>query len=149
MRHRTLVLALPALLSCAVSLPSLGEPPPAWQRAWTLESYECPRCSREDRAWLEARRQQQIVLGASSFVNPFYETCATGADYTDIRPRSRAEVRTFLGGPPLMSLGEATPLAGTVRCVDPSGTPNTVARIVIDGASAFLLHESGAVLRLR
>jgi hypothetical protein len=40
------------------------------------------------------------------------------------------------------------PLAGAVRCADRAGPPNTVARVVIDGARAFILHESGAVLRL-
>ena len=40
------------------------------------------------------------------------------------------------------------PLAGTVRCNDRAGPANTVARVMIDGRRAFLLYESGTVLRL-
>ncbi len=126
----------------------MGDPTPAWQRAWTMDGFDCARCSHEDRAWLEARRGQRVVFGPTAFTNPFYESCPEGVDYADIRPRPVAEARAFLGAGALLPLTEISPLAGTVRCADRAGPPSTVARVVLDGARAFLLHESGAVLHL-
>jgi hypothetical protein len=42
------------------------------------------------------------------------------------------------------------PWVGAVACSPPQGHPgNVVARMVIDGDRAYLLHESGAVISLR
>lgn len=122
---------------------------PEWQRAWRVEGFECPRCDAEQRAWLAARRGEVVAIAPDRFTNPLYEGCPAGVDYADIRPRSPAEAGAFLGPGRLPPLRSAAPLAGLVRCAAPSGPPNTLARIVIDGTDAFLLHESGAVVTLR
>ena len=122
---------------------------PAWQRAWTLQSYDCPQCSPQDRDFLHSQLGGKVLLLPEKFSNPTYEGCLDLPDYRDIRPRSPVDARQYLGNGRLPALSAGEPLAGLVRCRDVSGTPNVVARIVIDGQRAFLLHESGAVLNLR
>jgi hypothetical protein len=141
-------LCLAALVGSLAGLPACAQTP-AWQRAWTVHAFDCATCSAEDRAWLKARVGQQVVMARDRFLNPLYEDCPAGADYSDLLSRSPAEAAKLLGTGKLPVLQSARPLAGEVRCQQPSGPPNVVARIVIDGQRAFLLHESGAVLRLR
>lgn len=127
-----------------------GEPPPAWQRAWTLDGFSCPGCGKEDRTWLRESRGKQIVFGPKDFSNPFYESCAKAADYADIRPRSPAEARDLVVPFQVPALKSPKPLAGRVRCDDvPGRLPNTVALVIIDGDRAYIPHESGALLILR
>ncbi|MBL6077042.1 hypothetical protein JMJ56_03425 [Belnapia sp. T18] len=140
---RWLIAAGLLLAACAHA-----ETPPGWQRTWRVAGIDCPRCSPADRAWLAARQAERVVFGRDAFTNPFYEDCPQGVDYADLRPRPATEARGFLGAGRLPALGDAMPLAGAVRCADRAGPPNTVARVVIDGPRAYLLHESGAVLRL-
>lgn len=122
---------------------------PDWQRAWTFYAFDCPACGAQDRAWLTARLGQVVTFGATSFLNPLYEDCAAGVDYSALRRRNPAEAAALLGPAPLPPLKTAEPLAGAIGCAEASGPANTVARVVIDGTRAYLLHESGAVLRLR
>lgn len=152
--HRSLTQAGKGLaLASALALMIAGVPacaqPPAWQRDWTVHGFDCPACSAEDRAWLQARVGQVVSIAPGRFLNPLYENCDKGVDYSDVRARTPAEARDFLGRGRLASLGAAAPLAGLVRCAESAGPPNVVARVVIDGARAYLLHESGAVVVLR
>lgn len=135
------VLVLAAASACAQG--------PVWQRTWTVHGFDCPQCNPADRAWLTARAGQTITLAPDRFTNPLYEDCTSGPDYTDIRPRGKTEVLDFLGPRRLPALVSARPLAGLVRCAQPVGPPNVVARLVIDGHRAYLLHESGAIVELR
>ncbi len=144
--HRLALLGLAWWVMLGASACAQG---PVWQRSWAFQSFDCPSCSAEDRSWLQSRIGQVVVIAPERFLNPLYEDCSTGADYSDIRLRSAEEARQFLGRNRLPPLAAAAPLAGQVRCRLPSGPPNVVARIVIDGKRAFLLHETGAVLMLR
>ncbi|MGX9963107.1 hypothetical protein ACVFYP_07270 [Roseomonas sp. F4] len=137
---------MPLLLSALSLLVLVGGPAPDWQRAWVAESFICAACSPEDRQWLTARLGQTVLLAPDRFLNPFYEDCTSGADYSDLMPRSRAEaLRHFRG----VTVVAERPISGLVRCASASGPPNIVARLLIEGDRALLLHESGAVLQLR
>jgi hypothetical protein len=122
----------------------------AWQRSWTVERVLCPGC---DAAALDALRRgavgQQVTLDPERFENPFYESCGGGVDYTDLRPRPRAEAEASLRpGPSVPVTGDAA-VAGAVRCAVSGGPPNTVARFVFDGGTGYYLFEGGAVMVLR
>lgn len=128
--------------------PSCAQAPP-WQRAWVVESFDCPACSVEDKALLHGYLGEKVVISTKAFINPTYETCPVGPDYSDIQVRDPGNARQYLGRDRLPALSSDKPLAGQVRCAEAHGPPNVVARIVIDGRSAFLIHETGAVLKLR
>ncbi len=137
------------LLGCAASGAAAAQSQPSWQRSWTVSAFDCPACSPEDRAWLQARLGEVVTIEPSRFLNPLYESCPSGPDYSDIRPRDRGAAMGFLGSARLPETVADAPLAGSIRCAEPSGPPNTAARIVIDGQRAFMLHESGAIIELR
>jgi hypothetical protein len=136
-------------LGVVLGVAALAQPAPEWQRAWIFDGFDCPRCSPDDRAWLVARHGQQVVFGPTSFINPLYEDCPAGVDYADLRPRSAPEIQNYFGKKRLPAMISPSPVAGRIQCAQPSEPPNTVARVVLDGPRGFLLHESGAVLRLR
>ena len=145
---------LAALLACCGGALAAAQAPPSaaaleWQRAWTLHDFDCPACGAEDRAWLTARLGQVVTFGATRFLNPLYEDCPASVDYGALRRRSPAAAAALLGPGRLPPLVTPSPLAGSVRCAEADGPANTVARVVIDGPRAYLLHESGAVLHLR
>jgi hypothetical protein len=145
------IMAMALLVAASLitlSSAAMGESTPVWQRAWVMDGFDCAYCSREERTILDKMRGQSVVFGTTAFTNPFYESCPVGVDYGDIRPRSAAEARALLGSGSLPPLIEASPLAGLIRCADRAGPPNTIARVVIDGTNAFVLHESGAILHL-
>src|SRR3954451_22455355 len=84
-------------LGIAFGFAALAQSAPQWQRAWTVQSIDCSSCAPDERSSLDARLGEQIVFGARTFINPFYEDCLDKVDYSDIRPRSRTEARNFLG----------------------------------------------------
>ena len=137
-----------AALAVLAATPACAAEP--WQRSWTVERVLCPRC---DAAGLAELRRgavgQRITLASDRFENPLYESCGRGVDYTDLRPRPRAEAEASLRPGPSVPLAGEAPTAGTVRCAVPGGPPNTVARFVFDGATGYYLFEGGAVLVLR
>jgi hypothetical protein len=138
--------ALTAALLIGAS-PCAAEP---WLRSWTVEQVLCARCDEAGLAKLRSGAVgQRIILAPGRFENPLYESCGRGVDYTDLRPRPRTEAAASLRpGPSLPLTGEAA-VAGAVRCAVSGGPPNTVARFVFDGGTAYYLSEDGAVMVLR
>ncbi len=121
-----------------------------WQRTWAVEGVLCPRCAAAELT--ELRRGalgQRITLAPNRFENPLYESCGRGVDYSDLRPRPRAEAIASLRPGPSVPLTGETAIAGAVRCAASGGPPNTVARFVFDDSTGYYLFEGGAVLVLR
>ena len=92
---------------------------------------------------------QRITLASDRFENPLYESCGRGVDYTDLRPRPRAEAEASLRpGPSVLLPGPGA--NGRHRPLRRAGkAANTVARFVFDRATGYYLFEGGAVLVLR
>jgi hypothetical protein len=129
----------------ATTAASAAEP---WVRAWTVDRVICPTCDARTLTGINQAVGQRIVLAPDRFTNPLYMSCEKGADYSDIQPRP-ADVAARLMLPGTLPATSRSVLAGAVKCARESGPGNTVARVVIDGATGYYLFEEGAIIVLK
>lgn len=120
---------------------------PAWQRVWTVARVICPSCDTATRAALEKDVGARITIARDRFLNPLYESCPRGVDYSALRPADAAAAKAAMPGLPPIAAERV--ISGTVGCALASGPPNTIARFVFDGPTGYYLFEGGAILELR
>lgn len=119
---------------------------PYWERTWTVTRILCGRCSTRDRAAFQEYVGAQIMFAPDRFINPTYEDCLKGVDYSDIIVRSDSYAEETIPG--LSGLGHDRLLGGMVGCDIGESVPNAVAWFIFDGDTAYYLFEGGAIFVL-
>ncbi len=141
MARSTLLFAASCLVSCGIATAK-----PAWQRVWTVTRIICPHCTSATRTTLQDDIGTKISIAPNRFINPLYESCRTGVDYSKMQNTTAAIAQASMPNLPPLHAGFVT--SGTIGCALPNGPPNIIARFVFDGTTGYYLYEGGAVLQL-